>query len=182
MSGQSLPLLSWPGLTQATRALRRFVESNVIVKTLFRFVWVAVAFCIAIAVALAALFALGALWVGDELRAAAPHDPMLRHGAAPIFGIVLFTSTVTPALTALPALVAAVVGEVLRIRSWMYYVLAGGSSSRVTPTTSRRCRQVLTLPSSPPRALPVASSIGCSRAPGLEAPRALASSTGRHLR
>ena len=52
--------------------------------------WVTVAFCIAVAVALAALFALGAVWVGDELRAAAPHDPMLRHGAAPVYGIVLF--------------------------------------------------------------------------------------------
>jgi hypothetical protein len=40
---------------------------------------------------------------------------------------------VTPALTALPALVAAVAGEVLRIRSWMYYVLAGGAALAVVP-------------------------------------------------
>jgi hypothetical protein len=137
------------GLTQATRALRRFVESNVIIKTFFRFIWVAVVFCIAIGVALAALFALGALWVGDELRAAAPQDPMLRHGAAPIFGIVLFTSTVTPALTALPALVAAMVGEVLRIRSWMYYVLAGGASLVAIPLlVTRHADDLQALPAS----------------------------------
>jgi hypothetical protein len=76
---------------------------------------------------------LGALWVGDELRAAAPHEPMLHHGGAPFFGIVLFASTVAPALTALPAVVAAVAGEVLRIRSWIYYVLAGGASLAAIP-------------------------------------------------
>ena len=78
------------------------------------------------------LLALGAVWVGDELKEAAPHDPMLQQGA-PVFGAVLFASTVTPALTALPALVAAVAGEVLRIRSWMYYVLAGGAALAVVP-------------------------------------------------
>ena len=104
-----------------------------IVRTIFRMLWVTVAFCIAIAAALATLFALGAFWVGDELRAAAPHDPMLRHGAAPVFGMVLFAGTVTPALTALPALVAVVAGEVLRFRSWMYYVLAGGASLAAIP-------------------------------------------------
>jgi hypothetical protein len=105
----------------------------VIVRTFFRMLWVAVAFLIAIGVALAVLFALGAICVGDELRAAAPHDPMLRAGGAPFLGIALFASTVTPALTALPALVGVVAGEVLRLRSWMYYVLAGGASLAAVP-------------------------------------------------
>ncbi|MGO8841719.1 MAG: hypothetical protein ACLQF1_11470 [Methyloceanibacter sp.] len=104
-----------------------------IVRTFFRVLWAATAFLLAVAVALGVLFALGALWVGDELRAAAPHDPMLRHGAAPVFGMVLFAGTVTPALTVLPALVAAVVGEALRLRSWMYYVLAGGAALAAVP-------------------------------------------------
>ena len=95
-------------------------------------VWVVVAFCLAVAAALAVLFALGAIWTGNELRAAAPHDPVLNQGAS-IFGMVLFAGTVGPALNALPALVAAVTGEVLKIRSWMYYVLAGGASLAVIP-------------------------------------------------
>ena len=95
-------------------------------------IWVVTAFCIAALVALAVLFALGAIWVGDELRAAAPNDPLLEQGA-PIFGVVLFVGTVGPALTALPALVAVVVGEVLKVRSWMYYVLAGGAALAVIP-------------------------------------------------
>jgi len=104
----------------------------VILRTIFRMLWVVVAFCIAVAVALGVLFALGAIWVGDELRAAAPSDPLLQQGA-PVFGMVLFASTITPALNALPALIAVVAGEVLRIRSWMYYVLAGGASLASIP-------------------------------------------------
>jgi hypothetical protein len=104
---------------------------------ILRYVWralvVVVAFGIAATVALSVLFALGSMWVGDELRAAAPHDPLLRHGGATAFGIVLFVVTVTPALTALPGLIAVVVGEVLRVRSWIYYVLAGGASLVAVP-------------------------------------------------
>ena len=48
-------------------------------------------------------------------------------------GVILFAGTVAPALNALPGLLAAVAGEVLRIRSWMYYVLAGGASLAVVP-------------------------------------------------
>ncbi|WP_141701361.1 hypothetical protein [Methyloceanibacter marginalis] len=65
---------------------------------------VVLAFGVAVGVALAVLLALGAMWVGDELRAAAPHDPLFRHGGATAFGVVLFTGFVAPALTALPAL------------------------------------------------------------------------------
>ena len=103
-----------------------------IFRTIFRMLWVVVAFCLAVAVALAVLFALGAMWTGDELRAAAPNDPLLRDGA-PIFGMVLFAGTVAPALNALPALIGVVAGEVLRIRSWMYYVLAGGAALASIP-------------------------------------------------
>ena len=103
-----------------------------ILRTIFRMAWVVTALVIAALVALAVLLALGGVWVGDELKAAAPHDPALKHGA-PVFGMVLFASTVTPALTALPALVAVVAGEVLRVRSWMYYVLAGGAALAVVP-------------------------------------------------
>ncbi len=104
-----------------------------ILNTLFRGIWVVTAFCLASLAALAVLFALGAIWVGDELRTAAPQDPMLHHGAAPLFGMVLFAGTVAPALTSLPGLIAVVAGEVLRVRSWMYYVLAGGVSLAAIP-------------------------------------------------
>jgi hypothetical protein len=47
--------------------------------------------------------------------------------------MVLFVGTVTPALTVLPAAIAAIAGEALRIRSWMYYVLAGGAAMAAIP-------------------------------------------------
>ena len=103
-----------------------------ILRTIFRMIWVVVAFSVSAVAALAVLFALGAIWAGDELRAAAPDDPLIRDGA-PIFGMMLFAGTVGPALTALPALIAVVAGEVLRVRSWMYYVLAGGLSLAAIP-------------------------------------------------
>ena len=99
-----------------------------IVRTIFRLLWVALAFCIAAGIALAVLFALGAFWVGDELRAAAPDDPLLREGA-PLFGAFYFTAAVAPSLTVLPALVVVVAGEVLRLRSWIYYFWAVGLRS-----------------------------------------------------
>ena len=105
----------------------------VIFGTVLRLLWAATAFCLAAGVALVVLYLLGALWVGNELRAAAPHEPALHHGGAPFFGMLLFASTVTPALTALPAIAVAIVGEILRIRSWIYYVLAGGVSLAAIP-------------------------------------------------
>jgi len=47
--------------------------------------------------------------------------------------MVLFASTVAPALTVLPAAIAAVAGEALKLRSWMYYVLAGGVALAAIP-------------------------------------------------
>ncbi|MGZ8417426.1 MAG: hypothetical protein ACXWVQ_10685, partial [Methyloceanibacter sp.] len=101
-------------------------------RIIFRTILVVVAFFLAALVSVVVLFALGAIWAGNELSAAAPQESVMQH-AAPVFGAVLFAGTVAPALNALPGLVAAVAGEVLRIRSWMYYVLAGGASLAAIP-------------------------------------------------
>jgi hypothetical protein len=104
----------------------------VIVHTIFRLLWVVLAFCVAVGIAAALLLLLGGSWVGEELRAIVPEDPMIE-GAAPVFGLVLFAWTVGHALTALPALLAVVIGEALKIRNWMYYVLAGGAAVAAIP-------------------------------------------------
>lgn len=105
-------------------------------RTIGRVLWVAIAFCVAAVTALIVLMVLGAAWLGDELRAAAPGDP--AHDVfASVFGFVLFTVAVAPALTGLPALLAVIVGEVLRLRSWIYYVLAGGAALAVIPVLTR---------------------------------------------
>lgn len=105
-----------------------------IVRTIFRVLWAATAFLVAASLAVCALFILGAIWAGDELRAAAPDDPLFRQqGAAPVLGLVVFASTVAPALTILPGAIAAIAGEALRLRTWMYYVPAGGAALALIP-------------------------------------------------
>lgn len=131
------------------------------------FIWrglvVLVSFFVAVGVALAVLFALGSVWMGDELRAIAAEDPQFRafvlqdpvlqdpalqRSVAMAFGAVAFIGTVGPALTALPAFAAAVIGEVLHLRSWMYYVLAGGAALAAIPVLTGAAAGTQTLPAS----------------------------------
>ena len=72
-------------------------------RIVFRAILVVVAFFVVVAVSLAVLFALGAIWSGNELSAAAPQGSVM-HQAEPIFGVALFAGTVAPALNALPGL------------------------------------------------------------------------------
>ncbi|MEG6508034.1 hypothetical protein V6C03_03535 [Methyloligella sp. 2.7D] len=116
-----------------------------ILRTIGRFIWLAVTFAIASCLAMAVLFFLGALWVGEELRSAAPTDPMIAEGGN-FIGLVLFAGTVAPSLTVLPALVAALSGELFKIRSWIYYVAAGGLSLIAVPLMVAPPDELSTLP------------------------------------
>lgn len=116
-----------------------------ITRTILRVLWVVVSFFFAAGIALAMLLLLGALWVGDELRKAAPDDPVMQQGGE-FFGLVMFTAAVAPTLTVLPALIAVVIGEILRFRSWMYYVLAGGLSLLAVPLLVGTPDEMATLP------------------------------------
>jgi len=107
-----------------------------IVKTFFRWLWVMIAFLIACGIALTVLFSLGIFWLGDEFRAAAPGDDFMAH-TAEIFAAIFFTTAVAPALTGLPALLAVIVGEIFRLRSMIYYTLAGGAALTIIPLLAR---------------------------------------------
>ena len=107
-----------------------------ILKTLFRWLWVVIAFAIAASIALVVLFGLGIFWLGDEIRADAGGDEFIWH-TAEVFAAFFFTAAVAPALTGLPALIAIIVGEVMRIRSALYYTLAGGAALAVIPILAR---------------------------------------------
>ena len=50
-----------------------------------------------------------------------------------IVGAISFAFSLYPALSILPALLVAVIGEIGRIRSWLYYVLAGGAAALSIP-------------------------------------------------
>ncbi|MFQ5625914.1 MAG: hypothetical protein ACE5FM_04585 [Methyloligellaceae bacterium] len=107
-----------------------------ILKTLFRWLWVVIAFAIAASIALTVLFGLGIFWLGDEIRAGSQGDEFIWH-TAEVFAAFFFTAAVAPALTGLPALIAVIVGEVMRIRSAIYYTLAGGAALAVIPMLAR---------------------------------------------
>ena len=107
-----------------------------ILKTVFRWLWVVIAFLIASMVALTVLFSLGIFWLGDDIRAASPEDEFIWHGAE-FIAAVFFTTAVVPALTALPGLLSAIIAELFRIRSVLYYMLAGGASLAVIPLLAR---------------------------------------------
>ncbi len=107
-----------------------------IFKTILRWMWVVIAFGIAVSIALVVLFSMGIYWLGDEIRAGAEGDEFLWHGAE-VFAAIFFTTAVVPALTALPGLLAVIVGEVMRIRSSLYYMLAGGAALAVIPILAR---------------------------------------------
>lgn len=48
-------------------------------------------------------------------------------------GAISFLFSLYPALTILPALLVAVIGEVGHIRSWLYYIIAGGIGALSIP-------------------------------------------------
>ena len=96
-------------------------------------------------------------WSADQVAALGGHPVVAHHGVdaevfrpgQPVRDEVLFVGTVTPALTVLPAAIAAIAGEALRIRSWMYYVLAGGAAMAAIPVlASPRSDQLPALPAS----------------------------------
>ena len=107
-----------------------------IFKTLFRWLWVVMAFFISSGIALMVLFGLGIFWLGDEIRAAADGDHFVWH-ASDFFAAFFFTAAVAPALTGLPGLIAIIIGEVMNIRSALYYTLAGGAALAVIPILAR---------------------------------------------
>jgi len=102
-----------------------------------RILAVVFAFVLACITAVAVLFAIGADWAARELAThtselSAPREPpeeMFLRGV----GFIAFFATVAPTLSVLPGLVAAIAGEVGKIRAALYYILAGGLAMIVMP-------------------------------------------------
>ena len=102
--------------------------------SLRRIVAVAIAFVLAIVAGTVTLFFLGARWAAGEATAFTPNNAdefsqALNQG----LGIIAFVLNVAPVLTLLPGIAAVVVGEIARMRSLLYYVIAGGLSAALMP-------------------------------------------------
>ncbi len=99
-----------------------------------RAVMVAFAFAVAVTVGLIALFALA---FGLGVQAVAEPPPDNTDEVAFVLNrfveAVYFVGVLAEALTLLPAVVLMVIGELAKIRSWMYYVPAGAAASAAMP-------------------------------------------------
>jgi uncharacterized membrane protein (DUF485 family) len=101
-----------------------------------RFFVIAIAFFLALAIALTVLMALGSYWMGEELREGQDMSgdwgqivsilSMLMGGAS-------FLVVTTPILSVLPAIVLIIIGEVAQLRSFYYYVIGGGLAMVTLP-------------------------------------------------
>ena len=94
-----------------------------------RWLIVVIAFALAIALTLIVLTALGSVTMGEELRDGQQIEGELGTVITILsflFGGASFLVALTPTLTVIPALIAVIIGEVVQIRSLLYYVIAGG--------------------------------------------------------
>ncbi len=99
-----------------------------------RFFAVGFGFILAVIAGVVTLFFLGARWAAGEATAFTPQDAdEMSRAVNEGLGVIAFFFTVAPVLTLLPALATAVVGEVARIRSLLYYLVGGGVSAALMP-------------------------------------------------
>ena len=75
---------------------------------------------------------MGGREISGQIAASADNDPLLSI-VANILGTLQFAINLGPALTLLPAIILITIGEVGRIRSSIYYLLAGGAAFVAMP-------------------------------------------------
>ncbi len=101
-----------------------------------RGIWVLMAFVLALGVSALLLAVMGSFTMAEELRDGyAPQGELgtLVQLLSLLFGGASFLIVTTPILSVLPALVAVLVGEVIQLRSVLYYIVAGGLSLVALP-------------------------------------------------
>ncbi len=103
-----------------------------ILRAIGRIIVVAIGFVLAMMTSLIMLVLIGGRELGSAYVETQDLDPAFAT-VMDVWGVVLFAAALGPALTVLPALAAIIIGEVARIRSAIYYVLAGGAALLALP-------------------------------------------------
>ncbi len=101
-----------------------------------RGIWVLVAFVMALGLSALLLALMGSWTMAEELRDGyRPQGDLgtLVELLSLLFGGASFLIVATPILSLLPALVAVLIGEVVQLRSALYYIVAGGLSLVALP-------------------------------------------------
>jgi hypothetical protein len=103
-----------------------------ILRTLGRIILVPVAFCIAAGVAVFIAFALGL----EKITAAMSGREGGAETVEAYWELAIQGGLLLAGLTIIPALVLVIVGEVARIRSWLYYMIGGGIALGLLPVAT----------------------------------------------
>lgn len=92
-------------------------------------------FLAAVLTAIVTLFFVGGRWAAKEIQPEINgyEGTPQYYEFTEIFGALAFAVQISPALTLIPALAVVVLGEVLKIRSILYYVATGGLAAAVMP-------------------------------------------------
>lgn len=103
-----------------------------VLKTIGRLIWIPIAFLLAAAAAMFVLVTLGL-----ETATHAMHNLDELDTANAAFDAVWQGWIIASGATLVPALLVVIVGEVARIRSWLYYLIGGGVALIVIPLLAR---------------------------------------------
>jgi len=104
-----------------------------------RIILVFLGFVLAAIAGTVTLLFVGSRWAAQEMASQMPDNPdEMSRLINEALGMIAFIFTVAPVLTLAPAVIAIVVGELARIRSLLYYVLAGGAAAAVMPLIAAR--------------------------------------------
>ena len=103
-----------------------------VLKTLGRMIWIPIAFLLA---ACGAMFVLVTL--GLETITHAVHNLDETDTISAAYDVVWQGTIIASGATLIPALLVVLVGEVARIRSWLYYMVGGGLALAIIPFLAR---------------------------------------------
>jgi hypothetical protein len=99
-----------------------------------RVLLVFIGFVMAVVGGAVTLFLVGWRWAAQEVASQMPDGAdETSHFFSEVLGMFAFLFTIGPVLTLLPAVIVVVLGEVARIRSLLYYVMAGGLAAAAMP-------------------------------------------------
>lgn len=101
-------------------------------RTVGRLIWIPIAFLVAAAAAMFVLVTLGL-----ETLTHAVHRLDEADTVSAAYDVFWQGTIIASGATLIPALLVVIVGEVARIRSWLYYLIGGGASLAVIPLLAR---------------------------------------------
>ncbi len=103
-----------------------------VLRTLGRLIWIPIAFLFAAATAMFVLVTLGL-----ETVTHAVHNLDEADTISAAYDVIWQGTIIASGMTLIPALLVVIVGEVARIRSWLYYLVGGGIALAVIPLLAR---------------------------------------------